>query len=115
MEEKFYTCRYDRPFKEIMLNENNKDILTWFLETTLKVKIKNIEVQTVERNTGNINVKRKILDALLITNVGKIQIELNSNNADYVHAKNMLKENISIELISKTTGLRIEEIEKIVI
>ena len=89
MEEKFYTCRYDRPFKEIMLNENNKDILTWFLETTLKVKIKSIEVQTVERNTGNLNVKRKILDALLITNVGKIQIELNSNNADYVHARNM--------------------------
>ena len=74
MEEKFYTCRYDRPFKEIMLNENNKDILTWFLETTLKVKIKSIEVQTVERNTGNINVKRKILDALLITNVGKIRV-----------------------------------------
>ena len=41
-EEKFYTCRYDRPFKEIMLNEENKDILKWFLETTLKVKIDEI-------------------------------------------------------------------------
>ena len=88
-EEKFYTCRYDRPFKEIMLNEENKDILKWFLETTLKVQVESIEIQNIERNTGNLKVKRKILDALLITNVGKIQIELNSNNADYVHARNM--------------------------
>lgn len=89
MNEKFYTCRYDRPFKEVMLNENNKDILKWLLETTLKVKIESIEVQNIERNTGNIKVKRKILDALLITDAGKIQIELNSNNAEYVHARNM--------------------------
>ena len=88
-EEKFYTCRYDRPFKEIMLNEENKDILKWFLETTFKVQIESIEIQNIERNTGNLKVKRKILDALLITNVGKIQIELNSNNAGYVHARNM--------------------------
>lgn len=89
MKEKFYTCKYDRAFKEIMLNEENKDILKWFLESILKVKIKEIEVKTVERNSGNLKIKRKILDALLKTNIGKLQIEVNSNNENYVHPRNM--------------------------
>ena len=33
---KYYTCKYDRPFKEIMLKESNKDILKKLLEHILK-------------------------------------------------------------------------------
>ena len=87
--EKFYTCRYDRAFKEIMLDERNTDILKWLLESILKLKIKTIEVKTVERNTGNLGVRRKILDALLTTDIGKVQIEVNSNENDYMYPRNM--------------------------
>ena len=88
MKEKFYTCRYDRPFKEIMLNEKNKDILKSLLETTLKVKITKIEIRPNERIIGNINIKGKIFDVLVMTNIGKIQIEINANNEEYVHPRN---------------------------
>lgn len=88
-EEKFYTCRYDRAFKEIMLNEKNTDILKWLLESILKLQIETIEIKTVERNTGNLSVRRKVLDALLTTNIGKVQIEVNSNENDYLYPINM--------------------------
>src|SRR5574344_778049 len=55
--EKYYTCKYDRPFKEIMLNENNKDILKELLVLILKVNINEIEVKNVERNTRNLKKK----------------------------------------------------------
>ena len=34
MKEKYYTCRYDRPFKEIMLKESNKDGLIYQIDLT---------------------------------------------------------------------------------
>lgn len=86
---KFYTCKYDRPFKEIMLKEKNIDILKWLLETTLKETITDIKIKTVERNSENIHIKRKIFDALLTTNIGKVQIEVNSNIENYVHPRSM--------------------------
>jgi len=82
--DKFYTCKYDRPFKEIMLKEQNKDILKILLEQVLKINIKNIE-----RNTANIHIRRKYLDALLYTNQGKIGIEVNAENKNYVKPRNM--------------------------
>lgn len=75
---KFYTCKYDRPFKEVMLKKGNEDILKWFLEDILKVKIENIEINTIEMTTGNIHIKRKYADVLLKTDVGKIEIEVNT-------------------------------------
>ena len=77
--EKYYTCKYDRPFKEIMLNENNKDILKELLVLILKVNINEIEVKNVERNTRNLKTKRKTYDILLKTEIGKIEIEVNSS------------------------------------
>ena len=38
--EKFYTCKYDRAFKEVFMKEENKDILSCVLETILNVEIK---------------------------------------------------------------------------
>ena len=52
---KFYTCKYDRAFKEVFMKEDNKDILTNLLEEILEVKISNIEFLNVERNSDNIN------------------------------------------------------------
>jgi hypothetical protein len=44
VEEKYYTCRYDRPFKEIFLKEENKDMLKDLLELILNKKINKIEL-----------------------------------------------------------------------
>ena len=85
---KFYTCRYDRPFKEIMLKKSNRDILKLILEKILGVNITKIEENNIERNSGNIHVKRKYLDMLLTTNIGKIEIEVNACDEDYVHPRN---------------------------
>ena len=86
---KFYTCKYDRPFKEIFLKEQNKDLLKVLLEQVLNIKINKIEIKNIERNTGNINIRRKYLDALLYTDQGKIGIEINSENKDYIKPRNM--------------------------
>ena len=72
-----------------MLNEKNKDLLKLLLEHILKVEINNIEISPNERNSRNIKIKRKIYDALLTTNIGKIEIEVNSNIDSYVHPRNM--------------------------
>lgn len=86
---KFYTCKYDRVFKEIMLNEDNSDILKWLLESILEVKITDLKIRNLERNSGNVHIKKKILDALLETNIGKIEIEVNSTNEEYRYSRNM--------------------------
>ena len=89
LNDKFYTCKYDRTFKEIFLKEQNKDLLTALLEQILKVKINKIDIKTIERNSSNINVKRKYLDALLYTDQGNIGIEVNASNKEYVRPRNM--------------------------
>ena len=86
---KFYTCKYDRPFKEVILNKKNEDLLKWFLEDILKVKVESIEIHTIEMNSGNIHVRRKYADVILKTDVGKIEIEVNACNENYVHSRNM--------------------------
>ena len=86
--EKFYTCKYDRAFKEVFMKEENKDILSCVLETILNVEIKEIKFLNLERNVDNVNVKRKHLDLYLETNIGKIQVEVNSSDRDYVRPRN---------------------------
>jgi len=86
--EKFYTCRYDRAFKEVFMKEENKDILSKLLESILKVEIEKIEFLNLERNVDNINIKRKHLDLYLETNIGKIQVEVNSSNHKYIRPRN---------------------------
>lgn len=55
----------------------------------LGVSIKEIIRENVERNTGNLSVRRKRQDILLTTNHGKIDIEMNACVKDYLHARNM--------------------------
>ena len=86
---KYYTCKYDRPFKEIMLNKKNEDILKILLKKILKVDIHEIIHSNIERNTGNLKIRRKYYDVLLKTDKGEIEIELNASNEDYVHPRNM--------------------------
>ena len=88
--QKYYTCKYDRAFKEVMLKEQNKNILQSLLELILKVKINEIDIRNIERNSGNLHLKRKYFDCLLKTDVGNIGIEINSNALEeYVRPRNM--------------------------
>ena len=89
--EKFYTAKYDRVFKEIFLKEENEDLLKKLLKVALKeVSIKEIKkVLNIEKNSGNIHVRRKYVDVLLETDIGLVGIEINSSVKDYLHVRNL--------------------------
>ena len=82
-ETKFYTCRWDAAFKEIFMKEENKDILISLLEKCLDVRISDIEYLSVEDLVDNVHVRRKSYDLRLSTNIGIIQVEINSNIYHY--------------------------------
>ena len=84
----FYTCKYDKAFKEIMMKEENFNILKKVLETILKVRIQEIKLQPLNLNTGNIHIKGKEVDLLVITEQGKIEAEVNTYYNDYVRVRN---------------------------
>ena len=85
--ETFYTCKNDRAFKEVFLNPNNSDLLKALLEFILKIKIDELEIKKTELLSGNVNVKDKRVDAIVHTGNKKIEIEINSQNKDYLHTR----------------------------
>ena len=85
---KFYTCRYDAAFKEVFLNEKNEEILKKLLEQSLHLKIHTIETAMMERNQGNVHIRRKALDAVLYTDQGIIGIEMNARYKRYLRVRN---------------------------
>ena len=85
---KFYTCKNDSAFKEIFGNIKNKNLLIWLLERILQVSIDKLTYLNVERNNNDLVTKRKRLDILVETSVGRINIEMNVKNPDYLHARN---------------------------
>ena len=86
---KFYSCRYDRTFKEVFLKEENEDLLVTLLELTLSLKVYEIQRLNVETLQGNINTRKKYCDLLLKTSEGYIGIEINSEPKDYLHTRNL--------------------------
>ena len=84
---KFYTCKNDRTFKEVFLKEENSDLLKALLETILKIEIDKIEIKKTKLLSGNINIKDKRVDAIVHTGNKKIEIEINSQNKDYLHTR----------------------------
>ena len=85
---KFYTCKNDSAFKEIFGNIKNKNLLIWLLERILQVRINKLTYLNVERNNNDLVTKRKRLDILVETNVGRINIEMNATNKEYLHPRN---------------------------
>ena len=86
---KFYTCRYDRTFKEVFLKKENEDLLITLLEFTLDLKIFEIQRLNIETLQGNIGTRKKYCDLLLKTDQGYIGIEINSERKDYLHCRNL--------------------------
>ena len=85
--ETFYTCKNDRAFKEVFLNPNNGDLLKALLEFILKIKIDELEIKKTELLSGNVNIKDKRVDAIVHTGNKKIEIEINSQNKDYLYTR----------------------------
>ena len=83
----FYTCRNDRAFKEVFLKPNNSDLLKALLEFILKIKIDKLEIKKTELLSGNVNIKDKRVDAIVHTGNKKIEIEINSQNKNYLHTR----------------------------
>ena len=85
---KFYSCRYDRTFKEVFLNPKNEDLLKVLLEDILKVKIEIKKILPTELITGNNIIKSKRVDALILATNKKIEIEINASINEYVYIRN---------------------------
>ena len=89
MEEyKWYSGRYDRVFKEVMLKKSNNDLLTMLLEYILKIKINNITILNNEKLMTNVHIRSQRLDLNLDTNIGKINVEVNSTDETYIPYRN---------------------------
>ena len=87
--QKFYSCRYDRTFKEVFLNPKNEDLLKVLLEDILKVEIEIKKILPTELITGNNIIKSKRVDALILAINKKIEIEINASINEYVYIRNM--------------------------
>ena len=122
---KFYSCRYDRTFKEVFLNPKNEDLLESLLEDILKVKIEIKKILPTELIVGNNIIKSKRVDALILATNKKIEIEINASINEYVYIRNTAyicniystnalvgdsyNQNIDIIQINLTWGLDYEE------
>lgn len=89
LEEKYYTCRNDKAFKYMFLNEQNKNLLKKLLEFILKEEIRKITFLPTELTDNSLKIKGKNLDALVETNKKIIGLEMNSNEVDGFRIKNM--------------------------
>ena len=88
-EKKFYTCKNDRTFKEVFMKEENKDLLISLLESILNIKIKELEYLNLEKNSDNINLRKKYFDLHVKTEKENIQIEVNPSVLDYTRPRNV--------------------------
>ena len=70
------------------MKEGNKDILIALLESILDIKIKELTYLNLEKNNGNIFVKRKHFDLHIKTETENIQIEVNNHLNDYTRSRN---------------------------
>ena len=83
----FIHAEMTRAFKEVFLKPDNSDLLKALLEFILKIKIDKLEIKKTELLSGNVNIKDKRVDAIVHTGNKKIEIEINSQNKDYLHTR----------------------------
>ena len=124
----FYTCKSDRAFKEVFLKKNDSEPLQALLELILEIKIDYLEIKKTELLSGNVNIKDKRVDAVVYAGNKKIDIEINSQDKDYVKPRNtayicnmyqshtlvgeLYDEKTDIVLVNLTWGLGSKESKK---
>ncbi len=85
----FYSCKFDCAFKEVFMKEENQNILICLLEEALDIKIKDIKYLNLEENIDNINLRRRRFDMNLKTDIGEIEIEVNTSCDNYIYPRSM--------------------------
>ncbi len=88
MQKKFYKGRSDIVFKGIFLKDSNRDMLKRLIEEAINKKVEILEVKASELPKGSVYEKGKILDVLVASDEGEINIELNSYSDDDLHKRN---------------------------
>lgn len=89
-EKKFYTAKYDRVFKTILCDEDNKELLQEFLTRLLKKKVEIIEFLRTELPVATTVEKVKTVDVLVKVDGEYTHIEINSNMPKYLHIRNFI-------------------------
>ena len=88
MAKKFYKGSSDIVFKSIFLKESNRDMLERLIEEAINKKVKVLEVKASELPKGSVYERGKILDVLVDSDEGEINIEVNSYSDIYLHRRN---------------------------
>ena len=88
IEKKFYTAKYDRVFKTIICDEDDKNIFQIFLSRTLKRKVEIVEFLKNELPIRNTVEKLKTVDVLAIVDGEYTHIEVNGSSPEYLHTRN---------------------------
>ena len=88
MIKKFYTAKYDRVFKTILCDEDDKSLLQEFLSRLLKRKVEVVQFLRNELPVQTVLERTKTVDVLVKADQEYIHIELNSNMLAYLHNRN---------------------------
>ena len=88
MTKKFYKGRSDIVFKSIFLKESNRDMLERLIEEAINKKVKVLDVKASELPKGSVYERGKVLDVLVDSDDGEINIEVNSYSNKYLHRRN---------------------------
>lgn len=89
-QKRFYTAKYDRVFKTILCNEDDKELFQEFLSRLLSKKVKIIEFLRNELPVNTTLEKSKTVDVLVKVDDEYIHIELNTNYNNYLHVRNYI-------------------------
>jgi len=87
---KFYTAKYDRVFKAIFCDENNKHMMIKLLESILEKNIFDLRFLNNELPVNNIYERNKTVDVLALVDNEYVHIELNSNCSKFLHMRNFV-------------------------
>ena len=85
---KFYKISKDAMFKSIFCKEENWILLERLIEEVINEKVKIINLSVPELPKDKITIKGKILDVLVKTANGEINIEINSETDYYLRRRN---------------------------
>ena len=83
----FYLLNNDVIFKNVF---NTKKRLKRLLESILLVEIYDIKERKTELDRTNKKSKKLVLDLVLDTNIGTINVEVNNNSKNYIVKRNLL-------------------------
>lgn len=87
---KFYTAKYDRVFKTILCDEDDKELLQEFLSRLLERKVEIIEFLRSELPVSTTEEKTKTVDVLVKVDGEYTHIELNGTSPKYLHIRNYM-------------------------